>query len=233
MFIFSIIRKIALVALSLFFVSTLFVVLLFRFVPVPVTPLMVIRMVQQVSDGQMPRLKHHWVPLDSMSRYMPVAVIASEDQRFLSHNGFDFKEIGNALSENMNGKRKRGASTISQQTAKNVFLWPGRTWVRKGLEAYFTSLIEIMWSKQRIMEVYLNSIEMGDGIYGADAVAEYPFDREAKDLTRAQCALVAATLPNPRKFSSANPSPYMLKRQRQIMRQMRFIPAFPKEGHDK
>ena len=112
MFIFSIIRKIALVALILFFVSTLFVVLLFRFVPVPVTPLMVIRMVQQVSDGQMPRLKHHWVPLDSMSRYMPVAVIASEDQRFLSHNGFDFKEIGNALSENMNGKRKRGASTI-------------------------------------------------------------------------------------------------------------------------
>ena len=194
---------------------------------------MVIRMVQQVSDGQMPRLKHHWVPLDSMSRYMPVAVIASEDQRFLSHNGFDFKEIGNALSENMNGKRKRGASTISQQTAKNVFLWPGRTWVRKGLEAYFTSLIEIMWSKQRIMEVYLNSIEMGDGIYGADAVAEYHFDCEAKDLTRAQCALVAATLPNPRKFSSANPSPYMLKRQRQIMRQMRFIPAFPKEGHDK
>ena len=160
--------------------------------------------------------------------------MASEDQRFMDHHGFDFKAIEYAAKRNKQKDKPRlGASTISQQTAKNVFLWPGRTWVRKGLEAYFTSLIELMWSKQRIMEVYLNSIEMGDGIYGADAVAEYHFDCEAKDLTRAQCALIAATLPNPRKFNSAAPSAYMLKRQTRIMREMRHIPVFPKEGEDK
>ena len=218
-----------------FFGSTILAVVALRFVPVYFTPLMFIRLGQQISDGKTLKMHHHWVPLEEMSPSLPVAVMASEDQRFMQHHGFDFKAIEKAAKRNstQKDKPKLGASTISQQTAKNVFLWPGRTWVRKGLEAYFTSLIEIMWSKQRIMEVYLNSIEMGDGIYGADAVAEYHFDREAKDLTRAQCALVAATLPNPRKFSSANPSPYMLKRQRQIMRQMRFIPAFPKEGHDK
>ena len=218
-----------------FFGSTILAVVVLRFVPVYFTPLMFIRLGQQISDGKTLKMHHHWVPLEEMSPSLPVAVMASEDQRFMQHHGFDFKAIEKAAKRNctQKDKPKLGASTISQQTAKNVFLWPGRTWVRKGLEAYFTSLIEIMWSKQRIMEVYLNSIEMGDGIYGADAVAEYHFDCEAKDLTRAQCALVAATLPNPRKFSSANPSPYMLKRQRQIMRQMRFIPAFPKEGHDK
>lgn len=218
-----------------FFGSTILAVVALRFVPVYFTPLMFIRLGQQISDGKTLKMHHHWVPLEEMSPSLPLAVMASEDQRFMQHHGFDFKAIEKAAKRNRTkkDKPKLGASTISQQTAKNVFLWPGRTWVRKGLEAYFTSLIEIMWSKQRIMEVYLNSIEMGDGIYGADAVAEYHFDCEAKDLTRAQCALVAATLPNPRKFSSANPSPYMLKRQRQIMRQMRFIPAFPKEGHDK
>ena len=218
-----------------FFGSTILVVVLLRFVPVYYTPLMFIRCFEQMAEGKSIKMHHHWVPLEEMAPSLPVAVMASEDQRFMQHHGFDFKAIEKAAKRNrtQKDKPKLGASTISQQTAKNVFLWPGRTWVRKGLEAYFTSLIEIMWSKQRIMEVYLNSIEMGDGIYGADAVAEYHFDREAKDLTRAQCALVAATLPNPRKFSSANPSPYMLKRQRQIMRQMRFIPAFPKEGHDK
>ena len=218
-----------------FFGSTILAVVALRFVPVYFTPLMFIRLGQQISDGKPLKIHHHWVPLEEMSPSLPDAVMASEDQRFMQHHGFDFKAIEKAAKGNrtLMDKPKLGASTISQQTGKIVFLWPGRTWVRKGLEAYFTSLIEIMWSKQRIMEVYLNSIEMGDGIYGADAVAEYHFDREAKDLTRAQCALVAATLPNPRKFSSANPSPYMLKRQRQIMRQMRFIPAFPKEGHDK
>ena len=218
-----------------FFGSTILAVVVLRFVPVYFTPLMFIRLGQQISDGKTLKMHHHWVPLEEMSPSLPVAVMASEDQRFMQHHGFDFKAIEKAAKRNctQKDKPKLGASTISQQTAKNVFLWPGRTWVRKDLEAYFTSLIEIMWSKQRIMEVYLNSIEMGDGIYGADAVAEYHFDCEAKDLTRSQCALVAATLPNPRKFSSANPSPYMLKRQRQIMRQMRFIPAFPKEGHDK
>ena len=120
----------------------------------------------------------------------------------------------------------RGGSTISQQTAKNVFLWPGRSWLRKGLEAYFTFLIELMWSKQRIMEVYLNSIEMGNGIYGVDAVAKYHFNTDARHLSRSECALIAATLPNPRRFNSAAPSSYMLKRQRQIGVQMKHVPIF-------
>ena len=167
-----------------------------------------------------------------MSPSMPVAVMASEDQRFLQHHGFDYEAIEKAAMHNMESKRMRGGSTISQQTAKNVFLWPGRSWVRKGLEAYFTVLIEFVWSKQRIMEVYLNSIEMGDGIYGVEAVAKEHFGCKASELTRSDCALIAATLPNPRKFSSKNPSNYMVKRKVKIMKEMRFIPLFPKEGQD-
>lgn len=163
---------------------------------------------------------------------MPVAVMASEDGRFLKHHGFDFNAIENAAKNNARGGKVHGASTISQQTAKNVFLWPGRSWTRKGFEVYFTFLIEMMWSKQRIMEVYLNSIEMGNGIYGVDAVAEYHFNKKASDLFRSECALIAATLPNPRKFDSQNPSAYMKKRQRQIEHEMRFVPSFPKEGED-
>lgn len=204
-----------------------------RFIPVYFTPLMFIRCFQQVAEGQSMTLHHHWVPIDEISDHLPVAVMASEDQRFLLHHGFDYNAIEKAAERNINGgKRKLGASTISQQTAKNVFLWPGRSWVRKGFEVYFTALTELLWSKQRIMEVYLNSIEMGDGIYGADAVAEYHFGKKAEDLTRSDCALIAATLPNPRKFSSKNPGSYMRKRQRQILSNMRFIPSFPKEGND-
>ena len=204
-----------------------------RFIPVYFTPLMFIRCFQQVAEGQSMTLHHHWVPIDEISDHLPVAVMASEDQRFLLHHGFDYNAIEKAAERNINGgKRKLGASTISQQTAKNVFLWPGRSWVRKGFEVYFTVLTELLWSKQRIMEVYLNSIEMGDGIYGADAVAEYHFGKKAEDLSRSDCALIAATLPNPRKFSSKNPGSYMRKRQRQILSNMRFIPSFPKEGND-
>ena len=158
-----------------------------------------------------------------MAEHLPVAVMASEDQRFMQHNGFDFTEIKNAMAEKRRGGRQRGGSTISQQTAKNVFLWPRSSWVRKGLEAYFTCLIEICWSKERIMEVYLNSIEMGDGIYGAEAVAQWHFNCTASQLTRANCALIAATLPNPLKYSSKTPSSYMLKRQTWIMRQMKHV----------
>ena len=218
---------------SLFFASTLFMVVVYRFLPVYFTPLMFIRCAQQVGDGESMTLHHTWVSMDKISKHMPVAVMASEDQRFLLHHGFDYDAIEKAAKHNMSGKgKKHGASTISQQTAKNVFLWPGRSWIRKGFEVYFTALIELFWSKQRIMEVYLNSIEMGNGIYGADAVAEYHFGKTASDLSRADCALIAATLPNPCKFSSKNPSSYMCKRQRQIMQNMRFIPAFPKEGED-
>lgn len=217
----------------MFFASTIFAVVVLRFIPVYFTPLMFIRCFQQVADGQNMTLHHHWVPIDEISDHLPVAVMASEDQRFLLHHGFDYDAIEKAAKRNLNGgKRKLGASTISQQTAKNVFLWPGRSWIRKGFEVYFTALTELLWSKQRIMEVYLNSIEMGDGIYGADAVAEYHFGKKAEDLSRSDCALIAATLPNPRKFSSKSPGSYMRKRQRQILSNMRFIPSFPKEGSD-
>jgi monofunctional glycosyltransferase len=215
-----------------FFVSTILAVVCLRFIPVFITPLMVIRCVEQVGGGESIKMHHHWVPMEEISRHMPVAVMASEDQRFLKHHGFDYNAIEKAAIHNMKGGKRHGASTISQQTAKNVFLWPGRSWIRKGFEVYFTFLIEMMWSKQRIMEVYLNSIEMGDGIYGVDAVAEYHFNTTASQLSRSQCALIAATLPNPRRFNSAAPGEYMRKRQRQIEHEMRFIPSFPKEGED-
>ena len=217
---------------TIFFVSTILAVVAYRFIPVYATPLMFIRCIEQVIDGKSITWHHHWVSLDKMSPSMPVAVMASEDQRFLTHHGFDFDAIQKAAESNKDGKKIRGGSTISQQTAKNVFLWPGRSWVRKGFETYFTFLIELLWSKQRIMEVYLNSIEMGDGIYGVDAVAEYHFNTDAAGLSRADCALIAATLPNPRKFSSKEPSAYMRKRQRQIEVQMKYMPLFPREGED-
>lgn len=217
-----------------FFASTILAVIVLRFVPVFFTPLMFIRLAQQQHEGKEMKLNHTWVSLERISPSLPVAVIASEDGKFLQHHGFDFEAIEYAAKRNREHpqKRKLGASTITQQTAKNVFLWPGRSWVRKGFEAYFTVLIELFWSKQRIMEVYLNSIEMGDGIYGAEAVAREHFGCTAKDLTRSQCALVAATLPNPRKFSSKSPSSYMLKRQSRILREMKNVPVFPKEGVD-
>ena len=190
---------------------------------------MVIRCFQQVSEGRSLKLSHDWEPLENISPSLPVAVMASEDARFLEHHGFDYKAIEHAAKRNREHpeKRKLGASTISQQTAKNVFLWPGRSWTRKGFEAYFTVLIEVLWPKQRIMEVYLNSIEMGEGIYGAQAVAEEHFGKDAKDLTRSECALIAATLPNPRKFSSKSPSTYMLKRQSRILKEMKYVGKFP------
>ena len=229
----KLVRQIIRWALALFFGSTILVVVAYRFVPVYVTPLMLIRCVEQLNGGESLTLHHHWVSLEKMSPHMPVAVMASEDQRFLLHHGFDYKAIEQAAKRNIQGgKNKLGGSTISQQTAKNVFLWPGRSWIRKGLEAYFTALIELLWSKQRIMEVYLNSIEMGKGIYGVDAVAEYHFGKTAKELSRADCALIAATLPNPRRFSSREPSSYMRKRQSRIQHEMKFIPTFPREGEN-
>ena len=218
-----------------FFASTILSVVVLRFVPVYFTPLMFIRCFEQLSEGKELKLSHHWVSIDKISPSLPVAVIASEDANFMRHHGFDFKAIEHAARRNMENpeKRKLGASTISQQTAKNVFLWPGRSWLRKGFEFYFTSLIELLWPKQRIMEVYLNSIEMGEGIYGAEAVAREHFNTTAAELSRSQCALIAATLPNPRRFSSKAPSSYMLKRQHKIEHEMKFVKKFPREGEDK
>lgn len=192
---------------------------------------MVIRTIEQKSDGQQNRMHHQWVSADKISNDLSTAVMASEDQNFLVHDGFDREAIKQAAREYLDGKRLRGGSTISQQTAKNVFLWPESSWLRKGLEAYFTFLIELMWDMERIMEVYLNTIEMGDGIYGAQAVAKDHFSTSAANLSRKQCALIAATLPNPLKFNSKHPSPYILKRQKQILRQMPYIESQKKKHH--
>ena len=190
---------------------------MYRYVPVYVTPLMVIRAVEQKQADKPIKLKHKWLSLDKISHNMVQAVVASEDNLFMEHNGFDFDQIEKAIKEAKSGKRNRGASTISQQAAKNVFLWNGGGWFRKGLEAYFTVLIELLWSKERIMEIYLNSIEMGYGIYGVEAVAKEHFNKKAAKLTKREAALIAATLPNPLRYNSANPSAYMRKRQRQIV----------------
>jgi len=208
---------ISLVALSILFV------LLYKFVPVPYTPLMLIRYFEQKKEVEKPVIHHKWIPLEEISINLQRAVIASEDQRFFEHKGFDLEQIQKARKENETRRRPRGASTITQQTAKNVFLWPRSSWFRKGLETYFTVLLEIFWSKERILEVYLNSIEMGKGIYGAQAVAREHFNTSARALTRYQASLIAATLPNPLRFNSRTPSAYILRRSREILRQMNWI----------
>lgn len=199
---------------------SVFSVVLFRFLPVPFTPLMLIRCVEQKADGQEFILKKDWQPLEKISPHLQLAVVCSEDQNFLQHNGFDFEAIDKALQHNEKSKRKRGASTISQQTAKNLFLWPGRSWIRKGFEVYFTALIELLWNKERIMEVYLNIIEMGNGIYGAEAASKQFFKKSALSISKPEAALIAAVLPNPRKWSPAKPTAYLLKRQGFVLKQM-------------
>lgn len=204
-----------------FFGLSIFSAIIFRFVPVPVTPLMLIRCVEQTFSSEPVRLKHDWVSLDEISKNLPLAVVCSEDQNFLNHSGFDLKAIQRSVDAAKRGtKRVRGASTISQQTAKNVFLWPGRSWVRKGFEVYFTVLIEFVWGKERIMEVYLNSIEMGNGIYGAEAAAKFYWRTSAKNLSKTQAAALAAILPNPREYSANPPGPYVASRINWIMGQM-------------
>lgn len=184
---------------------------------------MVIRCFEQSAQDREIVLKHTWVGLGEMPYYAPTAAIAAEDNFFMKHHGFDLKAIQQAAKENENGRRLRGGSTISQQTAKNVFLWPGRSWLRKGLETYFTILIELMWPKERIMEVYLNSIEMGDGIYGISAAANEYWHVEPGELTRMQCATLASILPSPLKYSATNPGPFVRKRSNSVYKTMKYI----------
>lgn len=202
---------------------SLFTVVFFKFVPIPFTPLMVIRAVENKFAGKEIFFSHDWEPLENISVNLQKAVIASEDGTFLIHNGFDFTAMQKAYKSNERGRRIKGGSTISQQTAKNVFLWQGRSYLRKGLEAYFTLLIEVIWGKERIMEVYLNSIEMGDGVYGAQAAAEHWYRKDAANLTPLQAAGIAAILPNPRKFSATSSSSYINNRKTKIMRVMRTV----------
>ena len=206
-----------------FFVVSIFLVVLFKFVPVPFTPLMAIRAIETKMDGKEMYSSHDWVPLEEISVNMQKAVIASEDGTFLKHNGFDFIAIEKAMKNNEKGKKLKGGSTISQQTAKNVFLWQGRSYFRKALEAYFTVLIELIWGKERIMEVYLNSIEMGDGVYGVEAAAEHWYGKKASNLTKIEAAGIAAILPNPRKFKASNSSSYIERRKGRIMKFMRYV----------
>lgn len=202
------------------FLLSVLIVLFFRFVPVPVTPLMVIRCAEQFQAGESLRLKKDWEPISRISSHLQLAVVCAEDQNFPTHNGFDIEAIQKAIEHNQKSNRKRGASTISQQTAKNLFLWPTRSWIRKGLETYFTVLIEFLWPKERILEVYLNIIELGPGVYGAEAAAQEYFHVSAEELSRSQAALMAAVLPNPLRYSAASPGPYVRSRQAWILTQM-------------
>ena len=208
-----------------FFIISIFSVIFFRFVPIPITPLMIERVIEQKFDCKEAKLVKDWVPLEKISPSLPLSVITSEDQKFEEHFGFDLKAIEKAQAYNSKhkGKKVKGASTISQQTAKNVFLWPSRSWIRKGFEVYFTFLIEVFWSKERIMEVYLNIIEMGPGIYGAEAASQYYFHKPASALSNSEAALIAAILPNPIKWSASKPSRYILRKQSWILQHMRYI----------
>lgn len=198
-------------------------VLFYKFVPVAYTPLMAIRYINGDTDYES---HHKWMPIEEISPNLQLAVVCAEDQNFLNHNGFDYEAIKRAFSENKIKKRTKGGSTISQQTAKNVFLWPQRSWLRKGFEVYFTFLIENLWGKERILEVYLNSIEMGDGVYGGEAASDYWFNKKAKDLTRQEAASIAAILPNPRKFKANPRTKYLEKRKTWIMKQMQNFGSF-------
>ncbi len=204
-----------------FFILSIGFTVLYRFLPVPITPLMVIRLWEQAFDEKKEmRLYKDWVSISKISKNVPQAVIAAEDQKFMDHNGFDLEAMKTAWENNQKGKRVKGGSTITQQTAKNVFLSPARNLIRKGLEAYFTFLIELIWSKERIMEVYLNVIEMGEGIYGIEAAAQTYFKKPAAKLSKREAALIAAVLPNPRRWSPARPTAYISGRQAWILRQM-------------
>lgn len=209
--------KLFLIKLPLAFIAlSVLWALILRWVPVYLTPLMISRSIEYSSDGDFHTYKK-WKSIEDISPELAKAVIASEDNLFAEHNGFDWNEMRKAINEHKTkGKRLRGASTISQQTAKNVFLFPSRSFVRKGFEAYFTVLIEWLWSKERILEVYLNVAEMGKGIYGAEAAAQEIFGKAASELTRREASLIAACLPNPLQRNAGKPSAYVTKRAGQI-----------------
>lgn len=192
-------------------------VVLYKFMPVYFTPLMVIRYFEMESSI---KISHKWKPIDEVSKELQLAVICAEDQNFVKHNGFDFEAIRKAYEGNKQGNRLKGASTITQQTAKNVFLWPQRSWLRKGMETYFTFLIENLWSKERILEVYLNSIEMGEGVFGAEAASKYWYKKSAKHLSRTEAASIAAVLPSPRKYRATPRTTHIERRTNWIVNQM-------------
>ena len=207
-------------AVAAFFTVTIVWVLLLSFINPPITWLMIQRGFERKSEGKEWKITKQWVRYEDLSDNLKRAAIAGEDARFLTHWGFDREAIADAYQRNKDGGRLRGGSTISQQTAKNVFLWPKRSWLRKGFETYFTLLIELFWSKKRILEVYLNVIETGDGLYGAEAAAQYYYGKSAGSLTKRQAALLIAVLPNPRRWSPAKPTGFINRKANTIVRYM-------------
>jgi monofunctional glycosyltransferase len=210
------------IAVTIWLVASILLVLILRFVPPPTSAFMMGRRIDAMLDRQPGfELAYHWTPIARVSSNLPIALVAAEDQKFPTHHGFDVEAIQTALADAEDGSRLRGASTISQQVAKNLFLWNGRSFVRKGFEVYFTVLIETLWPKQRIIEVYLNIAEFGDGVYGVGAASERYFRTSPAQLNPHQCALLAAVLPNPRKFHVDRPSNYVQRRSNWIERQVR------------
>jgi monofunctional biosynthetic peptidoglycan transglycosylase len=213
--IFQTIKRIVFKAIYYFFVLSIGGVIIFKFLPIPFTMTMIDRKIKSSE------IHYKWRSYNNTSREMHLAAVSAEDQNFPKHWGFDFKAMGKAHSNNMKGKKVRGASTISQQVAKNVFLWQGRSYFRKALEFYFTGLIELIWGKKRILEVYVNVAEMGKNTFGAEAASQRVFHKSAKNLTRAEAARFAAVLPSPNKWSAAKPGPYVTRRTATIQKYMR------------
>jgi monofunctional biosynthetic peptidoglycan transglycosylase len=204
-----------------FFGLSILWVLVYKFINPPITFLMVQKGMERKFDGKPWKLDKTWKDFDELAYNLKKAALAGEDSRFMTHHGFDLEAMEKAYVKNQKGNKIRGGSTITQQTAKNVFLWPGRSYIRKAFEAYFSVLIELFWSKQRILEVYLNSIEMGDGIYGAEEASIAYFNKSASSLTKGEAALIVAVLPNPIRWSAGNPTAFVYRRQSLILRNMR------------
>jgi monofunctional biosynthetic peptidoglycan transglycosylase len=217
------IKKVILWSICAFFLTTVLSVVALKWLPVYFTPLLLLRTGEYALEGKWVAVHKDWVSIDEISPHLRRAVIASEDPKFLTHSGFDFEAIAKAIDANKRRKVKMGASTISQQTAKNVFLYPSRTYLRKGFEAYFTFLIENIWDKRRILEVYLNVIELGPGIYGAEAASQYYYKKPARDLALGEAQLFAAILPNPRKWNPKRPTNFVLRRRNFIKRNLALL----------
>jgi monofunctional biosynthetic peptidoglycan transglycosylase len=226
-FVHRLLRALLVCALG-FLMVTVGLAFLFRFVPPPMTGLMTERYIEaQLSHWQKQRIYYHrlyyWKPLKKIAPVMGLAVMTAEDQNFQEHFGFDWEAIAKAIAHNQKSRHIKGASTISQQTAKNLFLWSDRSWLRKGLEVYFTLLIEVTWPKERILEMYLNIIEFGSGVYGVEAASRFYFQKSASELNTSEAALLAAVLPNPHVYKADNPSDYVRERQQWILGHMKYV----------
>lgn len=218
-----VVRSFLIKAFICFLIGTVGAVVVLKFVPIWITPLMVVRKIESAAEGKNSEIYHDWTSYDDISKEVALAVVSSEDQLFPAHYGFDFRSMYNAFRYNWRGRKIRGASTISQQVAKNVFLWHGRSYIRKVAEVYFTFLIELIWGKERILEIYLNVAETGPMTFGVEAAAQRYYGKSAANLSRAEAARMAAVLPNPRRFLVASPSAYVQARTNKIARQMRML----------